>query len=84
MAQQKRAKKKVIRKKRPCYFHMEKINYIDYKDTELLGRFVNNQGRILGAAVTGTCAKHQRQLSRAIKRSRLVALLPFIKERVRR
>ncbi len=83
MAQQ-RAKKKVIKKRRPCYFHMKKINYIDYKETELLERFINNQGRILGSAVTGTCAKHQRQLSTAIKRARLVALLPFIKERIRR
>ncbi|MCP4336775.1 MAG: 30S ribosomal protein S18 [Mycoplasma sp.] len=84
MAQQRRTKKKKIIKKRPCFFHMEKINYIDYKDTTLLGRFINNQGRILGSAVTGTCSKHQRQLSTAIKRARIVALLPFIKERIRR
>ncbi len=84
MGFRKPAKKKIIKRKKPCYFHMEKINYIDYKNTEIIGRFVNNQGKILGAAVTGTCAKHQRQLSIAIKRARLVALLPFIKERIRK
>ncbi len=84
MATFNRKPKKVVRRKKPCFFHLEKINYIDYKDTELLGRFINNQGKILSAGVTGTCAKHQRSLSTAIKRARLVALLPFVKERVRR
>ncbi|WP_342252587.1 30S ribosomal protein S18 [Spiroplasma endosymbiont of Amphibalanus improvisus] len=63
--------------KKRCYFEKNKINYIDYKDIELLKRFISNNGQILPKRVTGTSAKNQRALSSAIKRAREMALLPF-------
>ncbi len=59
------------------------IEYIDYKDTELLLRFVNEQGKILPRRITGITAKQQRQLTRAIKRARHMALIPFVSDTVR-
>lgn len=60
-----------------CYFCAEK-KVADYKDVELLGRFISEQGKILPRRVTGNCAKHQRSLAIAIKRAREVALLPYV------
>ena len=69
------------RGKRPrrkvCMFCVDKIEHIDYKDTTRLRRFTSERGKILPRRMTGTCAKHQRQLSIAIKRARAVALLPY-------
>ena len=59
------------------------IEYIDYKDTELLLRFINEQGKILPRRITGITAKQQRQLTRAIKRARHLALIPFVSDTVR-
>ena len=59
------------------------IEYIDYKDTDLLLRFVNEQGKILPRRITGITAKQQRQLTRAIKRARHMALIPFVSDTVR-
>ena len=56
------------------------IEYIDYKDTDLLKRFISERGKILPRRVTGTSAKYQRMLTLAIKRSRHMALLPYVKE----
>ena len=56
------------------------ITHIDYKDTELLKRFISERGKILPRRVTGTSAKYQRMLTTAIKRSRHMALLPYVKE----
>ena len=53
------------------------IEYIDYKDINRLRRFVNERGKILPRRMSGNCAKHQRQLSEAIKRARAIALLPY-------
>lgn len=58
--------------------------YIDYKDVELLKKFVNSHGKILPAKITGVTAKKQRMLATAIKRARFMALIPFVAERVRR
>ncbi|AXJ01917.1 MAG: 30S ribosomal protein S18 [Candidatus Cyclonatronum sp.] len=66
-----------------CKFTKSGIEYIDYKDIALLERFVNDQGKILPRRVTGTSAKFQRQLSRAIKRARQMALMPFVAENLR-
>ncbi|NPV57967.1 MAG: 30S ribosomal protein S18 [Anaerolineae bacterium] len=69
-----------------CQFCAEKNIVIDYKNTELLRRYVNEDGKIRPRRQTGTCARHQRELAVAIKRARHVALLPFtldIKMRVR-
>ncbi len=68
----KRARKKV------CYFTKNKIKYIDYKDVETLKKFITPSGRISPRRLTGTSAKYQRELARAIKRARYMALLPYI------
>jgi small subunit ribosomal protein S18 len=58
-------------------FAQKKIKVLDYKNTDLLRRFITEHGKILPRRITGTCAKHQRLLSTAINRARIVALLPF-------
>ena len=67
------------RKRKVCRLCAEKIDYIDYKDVDLLKTFLSERGKIVARRVTGTCAKHQRQLAKAIKRARCIALLPFTK-----
>jgi small subunit ribosomal protein S18 len=61
----------------------EHIEYVDYKDTEFLQQFINNQGKILPRRVTDVPARVQRQITRAIKRARHLALLPFVEDNVR-
>ena len=68
---QRRGRKKV------CSFCVDKIETIDYKDVAKLRRFISERAKILPRRVTGTCARHQRQLTVAIKRARHLALLPF-------
>lgn len=65
------------RRKKECYFTKNKMTTIDYKDAELLVKFVSDRGKILPRRVTGTTAKYQRKLAVAIKRARHMALLPF-------
>ena len=67
-------------KKKVCAFCSEKAESIDYKDTAKLRKYVTERGKILPRRISGTCAKHQRQLTTAIKRSRNIALLPFTTE----
>ena len=76
MAQQRRGGGQ-RRRKKVCYFCANHIDYIDYKDVELLKRYISEKGKILPRRVTGTCAKHQRTLTVAIKRDRIMGLLPF-------
>jgi small subunit ribosomal protein S18 len=71
-----RFKKGIPIKKKVCRFCADKIE-IDYKNISLLRAFITEKGKILSGRVTGTCAKHQRELDRAIKRARMIALLPF-------
>ena len=66
------------RKRRICAFCVEKSEYIDYKDYEVLRRYLTEHGRIRPRRQTGTCAKHQRGLAKAIKRARHLAFLPFV------
>lgn len=66
------------RRKKVCVFCEEKINYIDYKDSARLRKFITERGKILPRRISGTCAKHQRELNTAIKRARNMALLPFV------
>lgn len=66
-----RARKKV------CIFCVDKAESIDYKDVAKLKKYITERGKILPRRISGTCAKHQRQLTDAIKRSRNIALLPF-------
>jgi small subunit ribosomal protein S18 len=65
-------------KRKVCYFTVQKIDFIDYKNVALLRRFTSERGKILPRRTTGTSAKYQRQLANAIKRAREVALLPFV------
>lgn len=68
------------RRKRRCFFTENKVEYIDFKDFELLKRFISDRGKILPKRVTGTKSNYQAELAVAIKRARHMALLPFIKE----
>ncbi len=65
-------------KRKFCYFKENGISEIDYKDVKLLRRFVNDQGKIMPRRITGTSAKMHRKLVRAIKRSRAIALMPYV------
>ncbi len=68
------------RRKKVCYFTANNITHIDYKDVDLLKKFVSERGKILPRRVTGTSAKYQRPLTVAIKRARHMALLPYVRE----
>lgn len=68
------------RKKKVDPLKTRGIKYIDYKDTRLLARFVNEQGKILPSRITGISSKMQRQLTEAIKRARHLALMPYVSE----
>ncbi|MCR5522105.1 MAG: 30S ribosomal protein S18 [Clostridia bacterium] len=70
----KRSRRKV------CAFCVDKVEYIDYKDVNKLSRFTSERAKILPRRVTGTCAKHQRELTTAIKRARQVALMPYMSD----
>ena len=77
MAQQRRGGR---RRRKVDYIAANLIEYIDYKDTDLLRRFISERGKILPRRVTGTSAKNQRKLTTAIKRARIMGLLPFVAE----
>ncbi|MCG8484282.1 MAG: 30S ribosomal protein S18 [Clostridia bacterium] len=72
--------KRRMRKKKVCQFCVEKTDAIDYKDIDKLKRFITDRGKILPKRITGTCAVHQRELTRSIKKARMVALLPFTQD----
>ena len=73
-------KKQRMGRKKVCYFTKNNVEYIDYKDVELLSRFISANGKIIPRRVTGTSAKYQRMLATAIKRARQMALLPYVKD----
>jgi small subunit ribosomal protein S18 len=64
-------------RKKVCAFCVEKVEKIDYKDAAKLRRYTSDRAKILPRRVTGTCAYHQRELTTAIKRARMIALLPY-------
>lgn len=64
-------------KRKICTFCDDKDVFIDYKRPDLLGEYITERGKILSRRITGTCARHQRHLAIAIKRARVLALLPF-------
>lgn len=68
------------KKRRQCNFCADKVEEIDYKDVNQLRRYVTERGKILPRRITGNCAAHQRQLTSAVKRARVVALLPYTSE----
>jgi len=76
----KRGKRNFVRKKKVCRFCVDKADFIDYKRAEILAPFIQERGKILPRRMTGTCARHQRWLTVAIKRAQNIALLPFAAE----
>lgn len=67
-------------RKKVCRFCSEKRSSIDYKDVPRLQKFLTEKGKIIPSRISGNCAKHQRQLARAIKRGRAISLLPYVAE----
>lgn len=63
-----------------CFFCSQNLEQIDYKETELLRRFVSGQAKIVDPRYTGTCAKHQRKLAQAVKRARFLGLLSYTRQ----
>lgn len=68
----------IKRKGRPCHFCENKLSNVDYKDVDLLRRFISARGKILPRRQSNCCAKHQRKVSEAIKLARFMCLLPFV------
>lgn len=68
-----------IKKPKECYFCANDMKEVDYKEADLLRRFISSYMKILPKRRTGTCSWHQRKLSQAIKRARIMALLPFVR-----
>lgn len=68
------------KKRKVCSFCVDKIELVDYKETVRLRRYLTERGKILPRRISGNCAHHQRQLTRAIKRARQIALLPYSAE----
>ncbi|WP_229265814.1 30S ribosomal protein S18 [Lactobacillus crispatus] len=77
MAQQRRGGR---RRRKVDYIAANHIDYVDYKDVDLLKRFISERGKILPRRVTGTSARNQRKVANAIKRARIMGLLPFVAE----
>lgn len=65
-------------RKRVCSFCVDKVESIDYKDTQKLRKYITERGKILSRRISGNCAKHQRQVTIAVKRARSIALLPYM------
>ncbi|HLD86070.1 MAG TPA: 30S ribosomal protein S18 [Patescibacteria group bacterium] len=78
MAQVKRNSPPTVIKPRVCYFCINGLSDVDYKDTRILQKFLSGYVKILPRRRTGTCTKHQRKLSLAIKRARFMALIPYV------
>lgn len=76
-----RQKRKPFIVKRNCRFCAEKVEYIDYKDIKVLKALITERGKIVPSRISGNCARHQRQLTYAIKRARNIAMLPFTVEK---
>src|ERR1700685_1281879 len=76
----KRGKRNFVRKKKVCRFCVDRVDFIDYKKAEILAPFIQDRGKILPRRMTGTCSRHQRSLTVAIKRAQNIALLPFAAE----
>jgi small subunit ribosomal protein S18 len=75
---QPRRKKRIFPRRKVCRFCADSTMIIDYKDSKLLKHFTSERGKIIPRRITGNCAKHQRELTAAIKRARQIALLPYL------
>ena len=73
-----RRKRRVFHRRKVCRFCADSTIVIDYKDSKTLRHFVTERGKIIPRRISGTCARHQRVLTTAIKRARTIALLPFV------
>jgi len=74
----KRKRKKIYHRRKVCRFCSDSSLIVDYKDVKNLTSFITERGKIIPSRISGTCAKHQRSLSLAIKRARMIALLPYV------
>jgi len=72
-----------FRRRKICRFCDNKLDYVDHKDERILRRFVNERGKIIPRRISGNCARHQRMLTRAVKRARMLAILAFESESFR-
>lgn len=70
---------KTAKKTIQCFLCSQNLKEIDYKDTEILKRFISSQAKLIDPKFTGICARHQRGLARSVKRARIMALLPFVR-----
>lgn len=68
------------RRKKVCYYCQNKLDVVDFKNADLLKKYISERGKILPRRATGACAKHQRMVAIAVKRARHMALLPFVKD----
>ena len=66
------------RRRKVCPFCADKTSYIDYKDSRVLRRYITERGKIVPRRISGTCARHQRELAVGIKRARHIAFLPYL------
>jgi len=73
-------KKKKVFKKRPCRFCADKVKNLDFIEYQRFQKFLTERGKIVPSRISGNCAKHQRQLAKAIRKARIMALLPFVAE----
>ena len=77
-------KKKILKRKTRNMFLPKNVKYVDYKNVDLISKFINSHGKILAARITGLSANQQRAMSKAIKRARQMALIPYSKEKIRK
>jgi small subunit ribosomal protein S18 len=70
-------------RKKVCKLCVEKVEHVDYKDDRRLQRFITDRGKIVPRRISGNCARHQSQITRAVKRARILALLPFTSDQLR-
>lgn len=75
-----RSKKSAIKKERHCFFCVNNMDEVDYKDTNVLKRFISSYAKIVPRKRSGVCSYHQRKLATAIKRARIMALIPFVQK----
>jgi small subunit ribosomal protein S18 len=83
VASPRKKKEKKPGRKKPCKLCMDRIVAVDFKDERRVRKFITDRGKIAARRITGTCARHQRQLAIAVKRARHLALVPFVKEHYR-
>ena len=83
MATMRKGKGPRIAKRKFCKLCLDRVTFIDYKDERKLQRFLTDHGKIVPRRVSGSCTKHQAQITRAIKRARVLALLPYTNDQLR-